>query len=285
MRTSHKRTHSQPPAGRKSVWLRLLVLTLLLGGLAYGAIQLGVRSAKADELETARAKLEKARADFHANPTKESGEALKAAVNAYKTMLTALPAPVAQAQTAVESVAANFAISDKVSDMSPAAPSPSAAKLGFKRKNEKNETPLRSFISPSANSIDPRIQSTVTPGPAVVSAPIANFDGIDMDDQAAVLGRFVPNDPNADVGPNHVVLTVNSAFRVYNKTGTPLTGTIFLNQLFDPLGGACTGVAAGNDGDPIVLYDPLADRWLISEFCLTVTAGSTHQLIAISRTG
>src|SRR5262249_10079989 len=106
-----------------------------------------------------------------------------------------------------------------------------------------------------------------------------------IDSEAAVLGRFAPSDTNADVGPNHIVEIVNSAFRVWDKTGTPLTGVVFLNQLFDPLGGACTGVAAGNDGDPIVLYDPLADRWLISEFCLTVTAGSTHQLIAISRTG
>ena len=34
----------------------------------------------------------------------------------------------------------------------------------------------------------------------------------------------------------------------------------------------------------MVLYDPLADRWLLSQFC-TVATPNNHELVAISRTG
>ena len=33
---------------------------------------------------------------------------------------------------------------------------------------------------------------------------------------------FLPPDTVGEVGPNHYVQMVNSAFRIYNKTGTPL---------------------------------------------------------------
>src|SRR5262249_25493637 len=37
-----------------------------------------------------------------------------------------------------------------------------------------------------------------------------------------------------------------------------------------------------DDGDPIVLYDPIADRWLLSQF---VYGFPSHECIAISQTG
>jgi subtilisin-like proprotein convertase family protein len=117
--------------------------------------------------------------------------------------------------------------------------------------------------------------------PSVPNPPTVNFEGISIADTIAVGQGFIPPDTNGAVGPNHYVQTVNSSFRIWNKAGAPLIPTTPFSTLFAPLGGAC---GSSNDGDPIVLYDQLADRWLISQFC-TVADPNNHQLIAISKTG
>jgi len=72
---------------------------------------------------------------------------------------------------------------------------------------------------------------------------------------------------------------VNNVWRVFDKSGTPLTPPRKLSSIWASLGGPC----AGSDwGDPIVLYDTLADRWLLSQLCLS--ASPPHQLIALSQT-
>lgn len=87
-----------------------------------------------------------------------------------------------------------------------------------------------------------------------------------------------PPDTVGDVGPNHYIQMINHSggarFVVYSKsTGAVLAGPTML----DSLG---TGYCANGAGDPIVLYDPLADRWFLSEFsntgnrlCLYVSKG------------
>jgi len=156
-----------------------------------------------------------------------------------------------------------------------------------REKNEENRKPIKTIVETKGGSFDAALDNTsnTKPGaPSLVTNPIANFDGIDMDDQVSLFGgRFAPPDTNSDTGPNHVVMAINSAIRVYNKTGTGLTTLASLGSLFSTIGGPC---ASTNDGDPIVLYDPLADRWLISEFCGDFTVNnSMHELIAISKTG
>ncbi len=114
-----------------------------------------------------------------------------------------------------------------------------------------------------------------------VSAPIANFDGPDMDAGAVIFGgRFAPPDTNAAVGPNHVMVTTNGGLRVYDKAGAPLTAQIRMSAFLVGIANA-----ADDDGDPIVLYDQLADRWLVSQFNLRFTGNQMHQHIAISKTG
>ncbi len=135
--------------------------------------------------------------------------------------------------------------------------------------------------------IDPALRSTNsdTNVAAAVAAPlpgpIVNFEGINSGENIPFLGgRVLPPDTNGDVGPTQYVQSVNSAFRVFDKAGNPLTPTTYLNALWQPLGGACT---TNGGGDPIVLYDNLADRWMISQF--TTGAPAFHQCIAVSRTG
>lgn len=91
MRTSHKRTHTQPPAWLASRWLRLLVAALFLGGLAFVVVvRSGLWTAKANEVDAARARLEQAQAEYRANPSEQNRSALNNAANVYKSVLAAV---------------------------------------------------------------------------------------------------------------------------------------------------------------------------------------------------
>jgi hypothetical protein len=117
--------------------------------------------------------------------------------------------------------------------------------------------------------------------PRVMPTPSVNFEGISLTDTTSLPGQgFLPPDTVGEIGPNHFVLMVNSAFRIYNRAGVPQIPLTSIGALFATIPGPC---AFSEDGDPIVLYDQLADRWLLSEFCVTANP-NTHQLIAISTT-
>jgi hypothetical protein len=72
---------------------------------------------------------------------------------------------------------------------------------------------------------------------------------------------------------------VNTVFAIYDKQGNLLAGPSPINTLWSGFGGPCE---TENNGDPIVRYDHLADRWLLSQFALP--GPDLHECIAISRT-
>lgn len=114
----------------------------------------------------------------------------------------------------------------------------------------------------------------------------ANFQGVSQATQGAVSGAFVsPPDTVGDVGPNHYVQCVNLSCQVFNKNGTPAAAVFTIRALFAGSGGTgdCSTL---NDGDPIVNYDPLADRWMLSQFAVGNRAGAglAHECILISQT-
>ena len=118
---------------------------------------------------------------------------------------------------------------------------------------------------------------------SVTPPPIGSFEALaDTDNSTAGLGLVNPPDTNADVGYTQIVETVNSVFRVFDKTGAPLTAVSKQSTLFASLGGQCSQT---NPGDPIVLHDRIADRWQISQFNFASnTTPPFHQCIAISKT-
>jgi hypothetical protein len=69
-----------------------------------------------------------------------------------------------------------------------------------------------------------------------------------------------PSDNSLAVGPNHVFQIVNSRFAIFDKQGKALYGAVPTNTLFAGFGGTCE---ARNNGDAVVRYDQLADRWLV----------------------
>ena len=117
---------------------------------------------------------------------------------------------------------------------------------------------------------------------ALAPATLANFDGIGQGFTGPA-GTFVvnsaPPDTNGAVGPSHVVEIVNTDFAVFNKSGTPLFGPVPINTLWSGFGGNCQ---VQNDGDPVVSYDRIADRWIVSQF--QVSTLPFQQCVAISAT-
>jgi len=97
----------------------------------------------------------------------------------------------------------------------------------------------------------------------------AQFDGLGMGfegPQGTATARN-PSDNSLAVGPNHIVQTVNSRMAIFTKrgarfkeTGRVLYGPVNSNNVFRNFGGTCE---ARNNGDAVVRYDQIANRWLI----------------------
>ncbi len=120
--------------------------------------------------------------------------------------------------------------------------------------------------------------------PQTMPTPSLTFDGASSNDNAALYGgRFTPPDTNGDVGPNNYVSSVNLALRIFNKSGGLVAGPVRTSSLFAALP-ASDPCRTQDDGDPIVLYDTLADRWHITQFALP-TGGDAYQCVALSVTG
>src|SRR5438309_7412 len=109
--------------------------------------------------------------------------------------------------------------------------------------------------------------------------PLLTFDGINSSQSAC---GCLPPDTDGDVGPNHYVEGVNVVFRVYDKSGNPLTPPTTFNSFFSSLTG--TPCANANDGDPFVFYDHQADRWVISDFAFPSFPGTSFfQCVGVSQ--
>ena len=131
------------------------------------------------------------------------------------------------------------------------------------------EVPRRFFPLPGGKQFtpgeglpDPLLDRQLTRQPG--RAPTITVD-VNIDGQGFT--GATPPDTVGDVGPDHYVQAVNaSRIAVYDKTGAMLPGfPINLDSL------APSGPCTSGSGDPIVLYDSLADRWLLQEF----TGGGT----------
>ena len=118
--------------------------------------------------------------------------------------------------------------------------------------------------APSSNDVEQK-QDGTGPGPTIV----ASFDGLGIGfDGPQGAGRSGnPSDNSLAVGPDHIVQTVNSRMAIFTKkgakydtTGRVLYGSVPTNNVFRGFGGDCE---ARNNGDAVVRYDQLADRWLI----------------------
>ena len=130
-------------------------------------------------------------------------------------------------------------------------------------------------------AVFPSAARLIGPLSATIAAPIANFEGLSNQDNFNLWGfRVNPPDPVGDVGPNHYVEMINLAFAVYDKQGNMLLGPTAIGDLWQDFAVEdCTDPS----GDPIVLYDQLKDRWILSQF--TTRGPAYYDCVAISQTG
>ncbi len=117
------------------------------------------------------------------------------------------------------------------------------------------------------------VVQTTAPTGAMPSVGMT-FEGMNISQGC---GGCLPPDTDGAVGPNHYLQMVNTTLAVFNKTtGAMISGPTPIRGLWTM--GEC---AARDDGDPIVLYDQLADRWLISQFTSSA-APNYAECIAVS---
>ncbi|MFN0014577.1 MAG: T9SS type A sorting domain-containing protein [Saprospiraceae bacterium] len=135
--------------------------------------------------------------------------------------------------------------------------------------------PYHGWQGPSVNNPDampfngdPVLQETAFAGPESTVFPKLVIEGL----SEASVGFGIP-DVNGDIGHDHYIQIMNASwFRVFGKDGTPLSNPMSTNTLWSQFGTQSTG-------DPVVVYDFVARRWLIFDL-----ASLHHLLFAVSTT-
>jgi len=138
---------------------------------------------------------------------------------------------------------------------------------------------VRPVAATRPDTVDPAPVITVPPGAARVeqrtkgtrpaAVLVASFDGLGagfVGPQGNAYARN-PSDNSLAVGPNHIVQIVNARMAIFTKkgarfrtTGRVLYGPVQTNNVFRGFNGRC---GAQDNGDAVVRYDQLANRWLI----------------------
>ncbi len=121
-------------------------------------------------------------------------------------------------------------------------------------------------------------KSATTPG-----APRLSFEGTTDADNGVLTGiLIVPPDTNGDVGRDFYAQMNNIVFEIFSKAdGSSVLGPLPNNIFFAGSGSFCE---VTNSGDPIVLYDHDAKRWVFSQFALIDANLNSHQCFAVSQT-
>lgn len=165
-------------------------------------------------------------------------------------------------------------------DVSPALRDLSGFSPAASDDKEKKEKPLRVLpnMGNALNQDDAAVQSTV--GPLVGVTTGLGFSGVGNKDYGFA-DQYAPPDTNGAVGATQYVQWVNTYFAVFDKStgaivaGFPKAG----NSIWAGFGGGCQ---TNNDGDPIVQYDKLAKRWILTQF--SVSTVPYLQCVAVSTT-
>jgi hypothetical protein len=112
----------------------------------------------------------------------------------------------------------------------------------------------------AASAAAAAVQSSISP--AVAAAVIVNVLGVGTGFPNYTVPD-APTDANLAVGDTQVVQWVNVSYAVFDKvTGSVLGGPFDGNNFWKGFGGACE---AFNDGDPVILFDKIAHRWVATQ--------------------
>ncbi len=130
----------------------------------------------------------------------------------------------------------------------------------------------RAAFAPELSSSPPPLAASSfagSPPPPTNPPPSASFQALPDD------GRTLYPDTQGAVGPNHLMVTLNSQVRIQDRSGGTIS-TVTLNGFWSSLGNpSCF--------DPRVLYEPYNNRWI---FVCAANAGTTNAalLVGVTRT-
>jgi len=155
-------------------------------------------------------------------------------------------------------------------------PSDMASATRFER--EMHEAELAERVRPESSLRTGPAASALTPSIGVPAALVSTTEGLNF--QGISSDGWVAPDTNGAVGATQFVQWVNVEFAIYNKsTGNLIYGPAAGNTLWSGFGGLCQNT---NNGDPIVLYDQSAARWVMTQYA---NGGSAYyQCVAVSQT-
>lgn len=180
-------------------------------------------------------------------------------------------------QQPVSAMSSELVYLGRTAPLSELAPKP--ATTSDKKAAIKENRPPRNFIGrgvpptvnpapePQTMGYDP-VRQSLMPEAKSVNGDITFLTNIEgMSSQTA------PHDPSGDIGKDYYIEAVNATrFQIFNRDGTEASAPISANTLWQPLG-------RSSAGDPIVLYDQQAQRWIITEF-----PNGNELMIAVSTT-
>ena len=165
-------------------------------------------------------------------------------------------------------------------DVSPALRTLHATSVAASGMGNHSHKPIRpNQTGPSSPTAAKSIQTTT--GTTAMPSTSTNFEGVGN------LDNVLPPDTNGDIGPNNYVQWVNLHFEIFDRTGKSLMGPSAGNTLWSGFGGVCDTT---NQGDPVVRYDRMANRWVFTQFAFSVNRFGNPvapfvQCFAVSTTG
>ena len=180
-----------------------------------------------------------------------------------------------------------YSISPSQFDISPPLTELAKIKLPETAEDEIGPLPLPASRIPHSDKPDPvtqvapkskNLRAQMTPDTPAIGF---NFEGV----PGVTTGGYPP-DTNGSVGNDQYVETVNTRYQVWSlnratHTATSILGPVNINTLWAGFGGACQ---SQNSGDPVVLYDKVANRWMITQFTSSASGGFYYQCVAVSTT-
>jgi hypothetical protein len=173
---------------------------------------------------------------------------------------------------------------------------PPPVSLGVVREKKRIRLNPNVLVSLGPAKKDPVLQSSVARGGrarvrtrsstarreiAVMGQSIEGLGDKFRGPQGTFSVQNTPPDTTGAVGDTQYVQWVNESLAIFNKTtGALEVGPVPGNEIFKSLGGNC---AKNNDGDPVVQFDKIANRWVLAQF--SVSDGSNvgfSQCVAVS---
>lgn len=154
-------------------------------------------------------------------------------------------------------------------DLAPVLPSKDNGKREYAKNFKPEEIPNFGFNTPMPRNnaenarpkgADPLRQKGEQKDNEWLVPAKVSVDGLGLNDASVY-----PPDANGAIGSQYYIQTINSSngtiYKIWDKNGAVIYGPSTLNALWEEFG--LTGF-----GDPVIMYDRQAQRWVITEFAL-----------------